>query len=133
MSFSVALDTTARYERSLWRIWPASEPAVPYTANSIDYLSRFQTLVEEWRFATAASSRMRDKINHVAFREIVNMGEVAVPMIIYELTQRPDFLFLALNEIKRDVDLGLSGTARTPRNMLSAWLAWAERNNVVAD
>ena len=98
-----------------------------YRSVAEDYVAEFNRLVREWRRDTLALSFVAQKTSHASFRRIVSMGELAIPLIVTELTQRPDFLFMALQEITGG-DQAAAVTPRSPQAMVDAWLRWAERN-----
>jgi hypothetical protein len=132
MSISVAWDLGAHYDGPPWGTRAASAAPVRYEAQKVDYVTLFYRLLEEWRFDTLASSRIRDKIEHPAFRQILDIGKPAVPLIIRELRENPDFLFLALYPITGDNPVPPRYTGN-PSRLVEAWLAWADRNNVPSD
>lgn len=86
---------------------------------------KFQKLVSQWRAATYYSSSISKKVDHPAFREIVEMGEDAKLLIISELKTKPDFLYLALHMITGE-DPSPPSASGNPRAMVEAWLLWAE-------
>ena len=55
-------------------------------------LSRFRRLVTQWRAETYCLSSVTAKSEHPAFREIVGMGDWALPWILDELRRHRDFL-----------------------------------------
>ena len=107
------------------RYWPydidISEAAGRYR------LSRFRRLVTQWRVETYFSSSAMDKTNHHAFKEIVSMGESAVPLIVDELRMHRDFLFMALHLILKE-DPTPTSAKGAPHKLIDAWLEWAEVN-----
>lgn len=109
---------------------PSVPPNATYATHQTDYVDRFYRLVLRWRTETVYLSQIRDMVEHPAFKEIVDMGDVVVPLIIKELYRQPDFLFLALNILR-------PGEARVPPaaagkidENVDAWLSWAERNGI---
>ena len=90
---------------------------------------RFRRLVKQWRAETYYLSSVTAKSKHPAFREIVEMGEAAVPWIIEELRNHRDFLFLALHLIVKDEPMPAALTGK-PHKLIDEWLQWAERVNV---
>jgi hypothetical protein len=133
MSATVAASANAFYGQWLWLSRNPTEhsQAARYRPQKVDYISQFYRSLKRWRAETAVKSRIGDKIDHPAFNEIVRIGEPAIPLIVKELYQKPDFLFVALQRI--------TGEDPTPDNcerfsdVVEAWLSWAERTNVPAD
>jgi len=126
----VALDYHATYSEPLFRTRAPSASSARYGAHSIDYVTRFHNLVRQWRIDTVLSSRVEEKISHPAFRQIVDIGSAAVPLILRELRDQPDFLFVALHQITHENPLGASDVGR-PSKMVDAWLSWGDRNGYV--
>lgn len=92
-------------------------------------ISRFRRLVETWRAETYYLSSVTAKSNHPAFKEIVKMGESAVPWIVEELRNHRDFLFIALHLIVRDGPIPAARKGK-PHELIEEWLQWAERENI---
>jgi len=122
----IAADPRAEY-RHQHRVADAYATDAIYRSVAEDYVAEFNRLVAEWRRATAALSFTDQKKAHPALRRIVAMRDLALPLILRELRQRPDFLFLALPDITGE-DPGAGAKAGGPRAMVDAWLRWAERN-----
>ena len=64
-----------------------------------ELVKRFAELTAAWKDGTRFSSRMNSMAEHPAFREIVAMGEKAVPLLLADLEKNGGFGFLALKEI----------------------------------
>jgi hypothetical protein len=88
---------------------------------------KFRSLKEKWRSETGHRSSISDISSHPSYREIVAMGEAAIPMILQTLSIEPDHWFTALweitsaNPINEDVAGDIDG-------MKDAWLAWGRAN-----
>ncbi len=100
-----------------------------------DLAKRFAALVATWREGTRHRSRMDQIAAHPAFREIVAMGERAVPLILAYLEKNGGFLFLALQEItgaEPPIPDGFRGNkvicdgwiGYDIKGTQAAWLAW---------
>lgn len=89
-------------------------------------------MVARWRAETYYLSSVTAKSEHSAFREIVEMGESAIPWIVEELRRNQDFLFLALHLIVKD-DPTSVGAKGNPHKLIEEWLQWAERQNIYVD
>ncbi len=77
-------------------------------------------------------SFVNDKISHRAFRQVVNMGELVIPLIIAELRRRSDFLFLALDEIVPEEVASISAVGNASARV-DAWIRWYDRTGGHAD
>ena len=95
-------------------------------------LSKFRQLVNEWRVETAYLSSAKQKMDHPAFKSIVEMDEWAVGWIIEELKTKRDFLFMALHLITK-IDPSPPSAKGKPHEIIEAWLQWAERENIKAE
>ncbi len=97
-----------------------------YRARANDFVDRFNRLVYEWRIETMFKSQIKDKMENPVFRQIIDMGEPIIPLIISELKHKYDFLFLALHAITKENPVPVSARGRIPE-IIDAWLAWAAR------
>jgi hypothetical protein len=93
------------------------------TDSAEDLAARFAVLIATWKERTSFSSKIKTRVEHPAFREIVAMGEKAVPLILADLEKNPGFIFLALEKI--------TGADPVPKesygkinDMVAAWIAW---------
>lgn len=98
-----------------------------YNASQTDLLDDFQAALKQWRAETAHLSLIRDMVRHSAFRQIVAMGDVAIPWIVRELKSRPDFLVFALPMITKENPVPASSAGKLTE-VVNSWLLWAERN-----
>ncbi len=100
-----------------------------------EFAARFAGLAATWENDTRHESRMGKTALHPAFREIVSMGEKAIPMILAQIEENGSFLFLALREITGDnppIPEGYRGNKKICAGWVgydiegtqAAWLAW---------
>ena len=75
------------------------------TANS-DTRAEFNRLVAEWKTGRRRGADVSQMTAHPAYRQIVGMGEPAIPLILEELEHQADHWFPALHE--------LTGTSPVP-------------------
>ncbi len=88
---------------------------------------RFQELADQWENETVLLSNSGRATEHPAHREIVSMGESAVPLILERMQSQGGHWFHALREITsaspvKPDDRGNVGA------MQAAWLQWGEDN-----
>ena len=98
-----------------------------YQAHKMDFVGEFHKQVIRWRSETFFFSLVKDRVEHPAFQKIVSMGQKVVPLIVSELREQPDFLFLALHAITGENPVTPQSQGR-PDDIINAWLIWAERN-----
>lgn len=67
-----------------------------YLKSSEDQFDVFQRLLRKWRADTFNVSSLHESFEHEAFKQIVSMGEDAIPLIIDEIKIRPDAIVAAL-------------------------------------
>lgn len=88
----------------------------------------FQRLARVWKCETGHLSIPAQIIRHPAYRSIVDMGELAIPLILKDLQKRPDHWFSALSEISgesphiSDEDMG------NMKAMSEIWIEWGKCN-----
>ena len=88
---------------------------------------RFQELADRWELETVLLSNSDRAAEHPAHREIVNMSESVIPLILERMQSQGGHWFHALREITnanpvKPDDRGNVGA------MQAAWLEWGERN-----
>ncbi len=92
---------------------------------------KFRELAEQWRRETGGYSLLSRIVDHPAYREIVAMGEMALPPIFADLWREPDHWFTALCEIT-----GADPVPEADRGRLDAmrdhWLQWGRENGYVS-
>jgi hypothetical protein len=88
---------------------------VPLAESAEDLAKRFAELAERWKREPGISSIRLRNTDHPACREIVAMGDKAIPFILADLEKNGGYWFKALKEI--------TGADGIP-NDAAAWLAW---------
>lgn len=84
----------------------------------------FRSLADEWRRQTAGLPRVKDRISHPLYLQIIDWGEDAVPHILSELMNRePDHWFEALSQITGADPVPLQSRGNV-REMADAWVRW---------
>jgi len=88
--------------------------------------SRFMACAEAWKRDTRHMSSITKITSHPAYQEIIEMGEVVIPLILRELAKKPDHWFLALREISGHDPVPKRSQGRL-RDMTESWLAWGRK------
>ena len=86
----------------------------------------FKSLVNQWHRDTWFKSSISKRISHIAYLKIIGLGMEAVPWIIQELRDDPDYWFAALEAITRDDP---APNAKNMSELRDAWLEW-EKNRI---
>jgi len=81
--------------------------------------------VDQWRSETWYKSSISRRVSHPAYLKIIGLGPKAVPWILQELRQEPDYWFAALEAITRE---NPSPNATSFPELRDAWLRWGEVN-----
>jgi Zn-dependent peptidase ImmA (M78 family) len=102
------------------------QPARP----SEDIEREFRELAERWGRETGYFSSVSKKLNHPAYRAIIEMGERAVPWILRELRDRPALWFEALKAITGQTPVP-AGAQSDPRQAREAWLKWGREKGLI--
>jgi hypothetical protein len=89
----------------------------------------FQILANDWRNATRLQSSLTKMTEHPAYREIIQLGEDVVPILLRELKRRPEPWFTALREITR-VDPVSPEQRGDWQAMANAWLQWGRDRRI---
>jgi hypothetical protein len=82
---------------------------------------KFKRLAEQWKLETGHLSFIRQKIAHVAFLEILVMGERALPLLIKAIQTDPNHWFLALRLIAKTNPVRDGASVE---EAVIAWTAW---------
>jgi hypothetical protein len=90
---------------------------------------RFRRLVAQWQEAMKYSSSLHDRVEHPAYRAIIQMGQPVVRLLIEELRLRPDYWFDALTAITGDDPIPTEDYGRLGR-MAAAWIRWAKSKGI---
>jgi hypothetical protein len=91
---------------------------------------RFQQLVKRWKKATEHLSSVARMAKHPAYREIIQMGEAAVPLLLAELKRDPDFWFAALREITQENPVPAQSAGKI-EEMTQAWIEWGKARGLI--
>ena len=91
---------------------------------------RFDELARNWKDGTLVMSSSPQIYAHDAYRQIVDLGEQALPFVFSELRQSKDIHWIqALAEITGS-ELGTPGA--TPDDVIKAWLEWGSDQGLVS-
>lgn len=88
-----------------------------------DLAARFAKLTATWKEATRFSSRAGKMAEHPAYREIIAMGQRAIPLILADLETDGGHWFIALSEITGANPIPPESCGKI-KEMQAAWLAW---------
>jgi hypothetical protein len=104
-----------------------SKIEMPATGIAETVEQRFRRLEATWTTETGYLSSYTDIVDHPAFREIIGMGQVVIPLMLRDLEARPRLWVWALPEIA-GVDPVPPGDAGNIARMTAAWLQWGRAN-----
>jgi hypothetical protein len=93
---------------------------------SAEEINTFQKLVDQWHHETMDISSLTEMVAHPAYLAIIGMGDVATPLLLNELAQRPSHWFVALAAINR-VNPVPAADAGNFKKMTEAWLKWGQQ------
>lgn len=90
----------------------------------------FSALVERWQRETGMLSSISKKVNHPAYKRIIEMGEPAIPYILRELREHPSHWFTALRAIAKTSPVP-DGKPIDPERAADAWLRWGRKQGYI--
>jgi len=90
----------------------------------------FRRLADYWTRETGMLSSISKRVQHPAYQEIIDMGEIALPMILSELRDRPDHWFSALRAIAKETPVADSDSS-DPVRARAAWLKWGKEKGFI--
>jgi len=90
---------------------------------SIDIKVLFRELADEWKRDTAHQSFISQRLQHPAYRRILNMGRSVVPLILEEMERQSDHWFYALALLtgENPVPADFTGTVSDAADL---WIRW---------
>src|SRR4051812_40854088 len=94
--------------------------------------AEFQRLAATWHDETGCLSNPSQILGHPAYRQIIAMGEQALPWIFADLARRGGDWFGALKEITGDGPVIPPEHRGRWREIRAAWLAWGHEHGYVA-
>jgi len=103
--------------------------ARPRLADKV-FEERFRRLAQAWKKETWFHSSITQKSIHPAYQQIIGMGSPAVPLILRELSRKPDHWFWALAAITGEDPVPDSSAGRL-EEMTEAWLSWGREHGYV--
>lgn len=87
----------------------------------------FRRLAQEWKTETRHCSKMEQITSHPAYRQIVEMGEPVVPLILQDLDRSGGDWFQALREITKTNPVPAESRGKV-REIQAAWLKWGREH-----
>ena len=89
--------------------------------------SEFQALADRWENERPHGANVHRMVNHPAYRQIIRMGQPAVPWLLERLSQKPDHWFVALAEITGANPVPEASQGKI-KEMAQAWIDWGKAN-----
>jgi hypothetical protein len=91
---------------------------------------RFATLAEHWKTETALLSSTTAIVSHSAYRAIIDLGPLAVPLLLRDLEREPVHWFEALQAItgENPVPREHGGNSRA---LAADWLTWGRQRGLI--
>src|SRR5262249_59056771 len=80
-------------------------------------------LAEEWKSETAPLSSIRRKKQHPAYRQLIEMGEPAIPLILADLARQPSHPFWVLRDITNQNPAD-PAVAENFLDVIDSWITW---------
>ena len=96
----------------------------------VDMQAEFDRLSGKWKRETAHLSSPTMIAEHRAYREVVGMGLVSIPLILQDLQNAPAMWFMALREITGELPIREQDRGDIEA-MRAAWIDWGERNDYI--
>jgi hypothetical protein len=108
-----------------WQVFKSYYDHVTITRRDEVLREHFRKLADDWLDATRFTSSFSEMSNHPAYREIIDLGDQVVPLLLRELQDRPNLWFTALTQITganpvQDKERGQI------EKMRKAWLRWGK-------
>jgi hypothetical protein len=101
--------------------YPVSRLHLNTTAEQIELL--FRSLVDTWKNETRYSSSITEMVEHEAYKTIITLGPIVIPLLLEELKNEPNQWFWALHQITGEDPVDSEDYGLIDR-MVEAWLKW---------
>jgi hypothetical protein len=88
----------------------------------------FNSYAQEWRTKAEHLSSIKKMVAISSYRQIINLGKPAIPLVLRELDERPNFWFTALRELTGEREIGKGQDFKDARK---AWLAWGRGRGLI--
>jgi hypothetical protein len=104
-------------------------PDTGVTVEVFDSQKQFSELADKWESETGFYSSPTKRFSHPAYKTIMDMGTIAVPMILNRMKRKPDDWFWALKHLAGDYDAA-AGIDNFD-GAVNAWLEWGRQRGYV--
>lgn len=101
----------------------ATSSAVVVTDAAVE--QEFRQLTAKWREEMAGYALANRVLAHPAYRQIIEMGEAVLPLILEDLREGGGHWYRALREITGENPVPEEHRARRPQ-MRAAWVEWGK-------
>ena len=92
--------------------------------------ARFQALAQQWRDETGAYSFDGQKGQHSAYKQILDLGDSVVPLILQELVERPYRWFTALETLTGENPVKPEDQGHFSKTV-DSWIDWGKRKGYI--
>jgi hypothetical protein len=115
---------TLRYRDQLLQVGILQEVKLKSQIAAQNSLERkFRQLSKQWENETEMLSDLSQKVIHPAYQRIIGMGQDAIPLLLNELSKRPNHWFWALRSITGTNPVKPEHRGRI-KLMAQDWLCW---------
>ncbi len=90
----------------------------------------FNVLADWWHEATDSSSSPSRKVNHAAYRRIIELGRPILPYVLRDLETRGGDWFDALAAIQGDIPFSIDAID-TYDGARDAWVRWGRQQGLI--
>lgn len=92
---------------------------------------RFLDLKEKWEIETGMLSSITEIAMHPSYQQIIGIGPVAIPLILKEMSERPNYWFWALKAITGEDPIDPQSRGNIAA-MTEDWLNWGRTQRYFA-
>ncbi len=124
------MDTAKRLRSDIIDLLPQADTKILESIHHQLEVAQFEVYYKQWKAETAFESNGRKIIENAHYQKIIDMGEVAVPLILEKYAQANDHWSYALRSIT-----GISLNESTYYGNLEAirmdWIAWGVEKKMI--
>lgn len=93
-------------------------------------VDRFRELAAKWRHDTVFTSSISERLRHPSYKQILAMGQAALPLILEDLERTHFYWFPVLAAITQESPVPPHDIGNV-RQMTEAWLDWGRKRGLV--
>lgn len=89
---------------------------------------KFEHLKTIWQSETTTLAFIKPIVSHPAYQEIIGMDRPVLPLLLDEMSTRPNLWFIALSQIS---GIDVTSPDDSFKEATDKWINWGKENNLI--